>query len=419
MPLKGLTQRQIDFYKDQHRFIVLPAGRRSRKTLISKRKILNAALRNPGYRYFSAAPTRQQAKSIFWDHLKRDTKLFRKEAPRETELVVKLKNDSEIHIIGLDKPERIEGQPWNGGHISEIANVKPGAWEENIRPVLSDTNGFCILDGVPEGRNFLYDLALYASGGSIPKTEPVKGAFSLNPHDPEWCYYSWFSSDVLNDAEIAAVKNTLDARTYRQEYEGSFEDVQGLLYWAYGNHNYSNCTYNKDETVHIGMDFNVNPMTAVFCHVRGDEVFQFGEAYLINSNTYEMRDHIKERFKVNQCIIYPDSTGKNMESNATESDLTILHQAGFKVRAKRSNPRVKERVRAMNSLMMSADNTVRYHVNVKECPKTVNDFNRVEATDDGRENKKQEEEGLVHISSALGYLVYYLFPVKDTKVWQG
>jgi len=393
---------------------VLPAGRRSRKTLISKRKVLLKALENPGHRYFEAAPTRAQAKSIFWNDLKRDTKIFRKDKS-DGELWIKLKNDAEIHVIGLDKPERIEGQPWNGGHISEVANIKPGAWQENIRPVLSDTKGFCILDGVPEGRNHLYDLALYATGGTIPRTTPGRGAFSLNPHDPEWAYYSWFSSDVLDSAEIVAVRNTLDARTYRQEYEGSFEDVQGLLYWAFGKHNYSDCEYNKDEAVHVGMDFNVNPMTATFSHIRSDEVFQFGEAYLTHSNTFEMADHIKEKFGHN-VIIYPDSTGKALESNATKSDIAILEKAGFNIRAKAANPRVKDRVKSVNSLMMAADETVRYHVNPKNCPKTVNDFNRVESTDDGRENKAQESQGLVHISSALGYMIYYLFGINRGRV---
>ena len=415
MRLQGLTPIQNKFYNDEHRFVVLPSGRRSRKTLISKRKLLNAALRNPGHRYFQAAPTRAQAKSIFWDHLKRDTKLLRKDKS-DGELWVKLKNNAEIHVIGLDKPERIEGQPWNGGHISEIANVKDGAWAENIRPVLSDTKGWCILDGVPEGRNHLYDLALLACDGSIPVTVPGEGAYHESQIDKEWAYYSWHSADVLDAGEMLAVKNTLDERTYRQEYEGSFEDVQGLLYWAFGAHNYSDCEYNKNEVVHIGMDFNVNPMTATFSHIRGDEIYQFGEAYLNHSNTYEMVDHIKELFPVNKVKVYPDSTGKAEKSNASRSDIKILEQAGFGVFAKSTNPYIKDRIKTVNSLMMTADGTVRYHINPKNCPKTVNDFNRVESTDDGRENKKQEETGLVHIASAFGYMAHYKFGITSGTV---
>ena len=58
-----------------------------------------------------AAPTYAQAKLIFWEELKRDTKYFQSKTPSESELWVKLKNGSEIRVLGLDKPERIEGTP--------------------------------------------------------------------------------------------------------------------------------------------------------------------------------------------------------------------------------------------------------------------------------------------------------------------
>jgi len=141
--LNELTPVQLQLYKDKHRFIVLTSGRRSKKTLISKRKLLKEALREPS-KYFHGTPTHKQAKNIFWADLKRDTKLFRSKPPNETDRFVTLHNGSEIHVMGLDKPERIEGQVWHGCHISEIANIKPGAWEANIRPVLSDTGGWAI-----------------------------------------------------------------------------------------------------------------------------------------------------------------------------------------------------------------------------------------------------------------------------------
>ena len=147
------------------------------------------ALVNSDHRYFHGAPTRMQAKQIFWKDLKDYTYAFREKPPNETELYVTLLNGTEIHVIGLDKPERIEGQPWNGCHITEIGNVKESAWPENIRPVLSDTNGFAYLDGVPEGRNHYYDLALNACGGVLPTTFPIKGAYAENPEEKEWCYY--------------------------------------------------------------------------------------------------------------------------------------------------------------------------------------------------------------------------------------
>ena len=415
--LIDLTSRQVDYLNDmKHRFFILPSGRRSRKTLIGKYKlILQHAFNNSNKRYFMGAPTHSQAKAIFWNDLKRYTHYFRIDKS-ETELRVTLQNGTAIYVVGLDKPERIEGMPWDGCFITEMPNIKEGAWGEHIRPVLSDTGGFAFLDGVPEGMNFYYDLALYACGGVLPKTISGQGSFAENPDDPEWCYYHWFSEDVLNPAEIDAAKMQLDERTYRQEYLGSFESYAGLAYWAFGADNLKKCAYKKEEFVHVGMDFNVNPMTATLSHVRGDDIFQFGEYYLSNSNTYEMAEEIKRDYGSENCIIYPDSTGQAMESNATMSDLSILRKAGFTVKSRPTNPYVKDRLNAVNSKLKAGDGKPHYFINPKQCPKTVNDLNKVASTADGRIDRDQEKTGLTHISSALGYMVNYLFPIKSQYI---
>jgi len=52
------------------RFPLVPAGRRSGKTERFKRFLAREALTHPNEIYFAAAPTRDQAKKIFWDDLK-------------------------------------------------------------------------------------------------------------------------------------------------------------------------------------------------------------------------------------------------------------------------------------------------------------------------------------------------------------
>ena len=327
--------------------------------------------------------------------------------------MVKLFNGSEIHVVGLDKPERIEGQPWHGCHITEFGNLKGlSAWTSNIRPVLSDTKGWALIDGVPEGRNFYYDLAVKASGGVLPTSKHGQGSYATD--GGEWAYYHWFSSDVLNPEEIEAVREELDERTFRQEYEGSFETYEGLAYKEFGPHNLDEKLKKEAETLNIGMDFNVDPMTAVIGHIKGDTFEQFDEVWLNNSNTYEMIDEIKSRYGSprHRFYVYPDATGKAGSSNATQSDLDILKSAGFLVRAKSSNPRQKDRTNTVNSFIKDRGELTRYKVNPKTCPKTINDLNKRECLPDGRLDKKQEAETQIgHISDALGYLIHHNFPI--------
>ncbi len=419
------TPIQTQYLRDEkHRFLICSAGRRSRKTLIGVRKVIRRALKNPGRRYFLGAPTHQQAKAIFWNSeysgMQRILPRALIIAESHSDLWVRFPNGSEIHVAGLDRPQRIEGQPWYGCMVTEMADVKPTAWEANIRPVLGDTLGFAILDGVPEGRNHYYDMARRAAGGVIPETKPLIGAYAEDPLDPEWAFYSWFSSDVLTAAEIAAFKRETDERTFRQEYEGSFEGEEGRAYYAFSAVNVVPDVQVKPTHVHIGMDFNVDPMTAVLCEVEGDTVKQFDEVYLRHSNTQEMAAHLKEVKGLNpaNCTVYPDSTGAAESSNATVSDLTILRNAGFKIKAHPANPRQRDRIAAVNTRCRATNGMIRYYVQ-RHCAKTINDLDRVQSLSDGRLDKKQANSGLTHISDGLGYLIAYLFPVIGKKGFVG
>ena len=413
--ITALTPIQKQYFFDPHRFIVVTAGRRSRKTLIGTRKVILAALDNPGKRYFLGAPTHQQAKAIFWSGgnsgLQRVLPPAMRWQESHSDLWVGLRNGAEIHVVGLDRPQRIEGQPWDGCQITEIDDMKPGAWGANIRPLLSDTNGFAILDGVPEGQGFGYERALYACDGVIPPTLPGIGAYGESKEDPEWCWYSWLSSDVLRPEEIAAVRRELDERTYRQEYEGSFETAAGRAYYAFSADNVRAVERGEGPWI-IGMDFNVDPMTAVLCREEKGAILQWGEVWLSRSNTYEMVDHLARLGVTPElATIYPDSTGAAETSNATKSDLSILRQNGYEVRAHAANPRQRDRLVSVNSLCRAVDGQRRYFVD-PSCKRTINDLQRVQCLPDGRIDKTAEKTGLVHISDALGYAIHYLHPAR-------
>jgi hypothetical protein len=120
---------QLRLINSPARFKVVPAGRRSGKSERAKRNLIIQALKESAqakwqdYRYFAAAPTRDQAKAIFWNDLKAMIPKRLLGGPiRESDLSIPLITGTEIVVIGLDKPARMEGRSWNGGIIDEIAN---------------------------------------------------------------------------------------------------------------------------------------------------------------------------------------------------------------------------------------------------------------------------------------------------------
>jgi len=385
----------------QKRFQVVAAGRRSGKDERSKRKaihraILGSSFHEPTYRL--CAPTLAQAKAIFWN----DLKLFipRKDMacdPMETELTIKLAHGPIICVNGLDKPQRIEGVPCDGFVFTETDDMKPGFWEEHLRPCLSDRLGWAIFNGVPEGIGFLYDLS------------------KLALTDPEWAFFTWPSREVLPESEIESARRTMDPRTFRQEYEASFENATGRVYYAFDrSHNVKEPP--PDLPLSVGMDFNVNPMSAVVFGETPTATYVVDEIVIQGrSNTFDMAQEIRNRYGQRVTTAYPDPTGRHGSTNAPvgRSDHEILKQAGFAVLC-RGTSNVRDGINAVNSRLCSASGERRLFVAPK-CKTLIEAFER-HAYKDGT-SLPDKNDGHDHILDAARYAVEYLHPVKERKEW--
>ena len=401
---------QTKLIKDPHRFKVVPAGRRSGKTERAKRFIVKAAINNPEEVYFLAAPTRDQVKKIFWT----DVKLLSfypmlQKAPSESDLVVFFPNGSEIHLIGLDRPERMEGQYWSGGVIDEIGNVKADAWAENISPALDtynpnrpDYRAFCWLIGVPEGMNHYYDLWEYAESGI----------------DPEWSGYTWFSSDILPDDVIAAAKRRLSPRQYRQEYEASFETAVGKIYEDYSKENYTTETIDPKERIHWTHDFNYTPMSSAVTVIRKKKIFVLDEIILTSAVAKQAAMEFVDKFKDHQnkdLFLYGDPSGRAGEKHGQRSNYIeieeYLRSNGWKVtrRVKSKAPAIRDRQNAVRAKICNAAGERTLFVNPEKCPYSSKGL----ATTELKEGSSflEEEDDYQHITTAIGYMTAFVFPI--------
>lgn len=382
----------------------MPAGRRSGKTELAKRKLVISLPQKkewPDPRYFAAAPTRDQAKRIFWKDIKALTPEGWVKKIYETDLCLLTKFKSEIWIVGLDKPQRIEGTPWDGGVLDEYANMRASAWPENIRPALSDREGWCWFIGVPEGLNHYKELVDYAGDGK----------------DGDWGVYSWRSSDILPQKELDAARKVLDERTFRQEYEASFEGSTGRVYYAYSpdKHQNANISLIDDLPLCVCCDFNVDPCVWEIAQTDGKTVWVLDEILLRNTNTIEMGKAFLKRYGRHKAgiIVYGDSAGM-ARSTTGRSDYAILSELGLKdQRIRRANPQVKDRVNALNSMLENTKGTARLFHH-PSCAALRKDFENVQWKDGNSEIDKTNHER-THASDALGYFIEYEFPLLLSK----
>jgi hypothetical protein len=418
------------YSQSPHRFNVVSAGRRSGKTERAKRKLVIMAMEAATEwvpRFFAAAPTRDQAHRIFWDDLKALVpKEFLARRPSESNLMIQIINGAEIWVVGMDKPERIEGQPWDGGVLDELANMKPTAWAANVRPSLSDRLGWCDLIGVPEGRNHYYEIDRAAKAMML--AEGVKS---------EWGSYTWPSSDVLPPSEVEAAKRDLDELTFLQEYEGSFISFEGRAYYVFDERLHCKpLKYDPRQHLALCFDFNVEPGVCAVCQeqalpgqyeqdkngatlldkpVIGTGVI--GEVYIPrNSNTPAVcRKIIQDWGKhPGQVNCYGDATGGARGSAKVQgSDWELIRQELKPVfgdrlvfRVKSSNPAERARINAVNSRLKSSSGTIRMMVDPSKAPYVVKDFEGVQLLKGGSgEIDKKATPALTHMCFAAGTMV--------------
>ena len=121
--------------------------------------------------------------------------------------------------------------------------------------------------------------------------------------------------------------------------------------------------------------------------------------------TQRMWDTIRELYPRNSYIAYPDATGTARHSSAQYSDIDIVRRNGIKVNVAHINPRVVNRVNAMNKQF--ADNNVIIDTSCKEL---IGDLEKVINKQGTREIDKSNKN-LTHMTDALGYGISWEFPV--------
>lgn len=403
---------QNKLVNDSTRFKLVPAGRRSGKTERAKRYLAKIALSEPNEVYFAGAPTRAQAKKIWWKDLKALTfSSVHPKKPSETELIIYLPNNTEVHVVGLDEPARIEGQLWSGGVIDEIADIKRNAWAVNIAPALDTFNpqrpdylAWCWLIGVPDGLGEYYDLCEYAK----------------NSGDEQWKLYTWFSSDILPQKTIDAAKRRMSAKQFRQEFEGSFETAAGKIYEDYSKDNYTDETIESHEQLCWYHDFNYTPMSNGIGVIRDDKILLLDEIILSSAVAKQSALEFVIKFVDHDnkhVLIYGDPAGRAGEKHGHVSDFIAMEEVlkangwTFERRVKKKHPSIKDRQNAVRAKIRSASNEISLYVNKKNAPYTHKGL----ATTQLKEGStfQEADSDYQHITTAIGYFIDYEWPIDN------
>ncbi len=439
----GLTPRwtpmfdhaeQLRYYYSPTRFNIAHAGRRGGKTEIAKRRQIRWAIdcERPQGRFVFGAPTHRQAVDIFWDDvIAMIPRCFLYNGLRSISISyrrIKLANKASIEVLGLDKPERIEGPPLDGFVGDEFGNFKPDVWSKNIRPALStlERPGRADLIGVPEGKNHYFQLAENAS------------------EKDDWDIFTWHT-DEINPEESKKAEGDLDTITFNQEYGGEFVSFKGRCYYTFNKD--LNCPpegerilYNPNYPIGLCWDFNRIPGTCTISQElpppswlvkrnqgenRGLATCAIDEIFLQqDSHTEKLCELILQKWSHHKGLVklFGDATGGAKRSSGIKgSDWDIIHNMlspTFNILKQypRANPSIRVRINSVNSRMVATDGYIGSIID-RKCKFLIRDFEGVTCDDTGDILKSDVKSLLTHISDGWGYMINKEHPLGGKAVF--
>lgn len=321
----------------------------------------------------------------------------------KTDAIIEFPQMGQVIFRTMDTPERIIGYEVADSLVDELDTLPTDkardVWSKIIaRNRQKKPDGSLNTVGVattPEGFRFVYERW---QRSAAPGYRIIKAS-------------TYSNSANLPDGYIDSLKSTYSSNLLAAYLDGEFVNLHaGSVYPSFDRYaNATDATIQKNEPLHIGLDFNVTKMAASVHVLRDGKPCAVDELTDV-FDTPAMIRLIQERFSGHPIYIYPDASGKNRKSqNASESDLTLLRQAKFMVCVNQSNPAVKDRVLSMNQMLGKRE----YKINPDKCPALVEGLEKQAYDKHGEPDKSA---GLDHILDAAGYFISYKFPVANRAI---
>jgi len=396
-----LTKPQHTVSNSKRRFRVLVSGRRFGKTYLCITEMMKYATKVKQNIWY-VAPTFKMAREIVWSKLKQMLSDFKwVDVINESNLSIRIKKTgSIISLKGCENYDSLRGVGIDFLILDEFADIEEKAWTEVLRASVADTEGDVLMCGSPKGYgNWSYRM--YLKG----KQEKEWDSFQ----------YTTLQGGMVSKQEIEQAKQDIDIRTFRQEFEGTFENYAGSVYYNF--HAVENVKEKKidfSKPLHIGLDFNVDPMSASVAQIDKNIIHFVDEIVIYSSNTDEMVEEIKDRYgsKV-KIIVYPDPACRQRKTSAGgRTDLSILQNAGFSVKCKLKHSPVRDRINAVNSSLKSADGK-RYIYVDPSCKIITKGLQRQIYKENT--NIPDKEQGFDHMNDSIGYLTEIVKPLTRTN----
>lgn len=213
--LPALYPRQQEIKDESKRFNVLDIGRRAGKTYLGIHLALESAQAGHPVGWF--APSYKYVLEVWRDLLRPVASIATK--INATERRIELPNGGLIEVWTLENEDAGRGRKYKRAIVDEAAMCPrlKTAWEDSIRPTLTDLRGDAWFLSTPKGLNYFYDL--FQQGQDSSRFENWK-SWQLPSH----------VNPYLPPAELEEIQRTSPELSYKQEYLAEFLSGDGAVF---------------------------------------------------------------------------------------------------------------------------------------------------------------------------------------------
>ena len=403
---------QLDFVLDQDsQILAISAGYGAGKTRALCAKTLALAIANQGFIGCVMEPTGPLIRDIWLNDF--DDFLEQYEIPHTfrasplPEYILHLPGgDTKILCRSFENYQRIIGLNLAFCCCDEVDVVNTAITSKAFPKILGRLRSGNIRQfaaaSTPEGFKWLYNEFGSSDALARPDRKLIKMKTSDNPHLP--------------DDFIERLKANYDPSLLKAYLEGEFVNLNtGQVYDRFDREKHVIESFDDgNEPLHVGVDFNVNNMSAVIAVRTPDKLIVIDEISG-GHDTDAIGQEIKRRYPNRVLYAYPDASGGNRSTNATRTDIEILSSYGFSNQSDRSNPPVRDRVAAVQAALENGKGKVRVQI-TQNCKRLIECLELQSFTDKGEPDK---DTGYDHMNDAIGYMIWRLFNPLHARAGRG
>jgi hypothetical protein len=310
----------------------------------------------------------------------------------------------EIWMRSMDNPDSIVSYSVGYSVVDEVDIVHTNIREDAMKRIASRNsfkkNEANQIDFVSTPEGFAYMYNFFEKNHNENKL-----LLRLKTNDNE---------ENLADGYIQGLKEQYTAEQLKAYLNGEFVNLTaGTVYYKFNRRvNHINKVAGRNDTIYVGMDFNIGNMSAVI-HIIEDKPYAVDELTKV-FDTGQMCNILKEKYPTNHIIVYPDASGSQRNTATTKTDIGILREAGLTVMSRSSNPPVNDRIKNMNRMFCNGKGEISYLVNSHRCPEYTQALERMPYDKNGVPDKSS---GFDHITDAAGYFIYFEYPLSNPGFW--